>query len=127
MTAFYPELDKKKTFSIDAELLGLVAFICRASGPQVGQSGSVFLLMEIHEQLKPEDVEGWIISLAIECLTYGRQLQFIRHVVGKYLLSADEERYFRDRGFIYGAVPKIADGVIKYCQERYKILELDEE
>lgn len=105
-----------RKFSIDGDLLSVLSFVVRHSGPQVGQDGSIHTLREIHDQLNPRHVEGHIVHMAFEVLGYNRVLILCAWVAGAASLTPEFERELRDKGWLYGKEPKLPKAVVDRCK-----------
>lgn len=103
-------------FTINSDMLGVVYFLARMNGPQVGCSGDAWELREIAEQLPADRWEHHLVILAFEHLGSTGILTLCAWVAGNLSLTPQYERWLRDNGFLYGAEPKLPKAVVKHCQ-----------
>lgn len=105
-------------------MLGIIAFLSRRLGPEIGCDGSIWFLREIHETLKPKHVGHHLVTLAFELLP-SKKLDLLCKWVADGMfepLPKEDDRYFRDIGLLYGAKPKLPWHVLKECRWRNKYI-----
>jgi len=107
-------------FSINPDMLGLMVFLSRKSGPRNGQDGSIWFFREVHDQLEPKDIESHLVSICFDIIGYERSKSLAEIIGGKRKMTDDEERFFRDNGFLYGTKPLFPKAVIKKAKFNWK-------
>ena len=107
--------------SFDRDMLGVISWLARVG------TDSVWLLRNIADQIKEGEISEHCAFTAFDCLSYEKRVLFCAYIAGKKTLSKDENRYFRDIGFLYEANPVVpkairerAEFYNKYCYNEMK-------
>lgn len=118
-----------KLFVIEEDLLGLVSFLIRGGNGQCMYNAGTWFLTEVSELTNyypkelPQDCVGdHIVALAFDNISYSVTDAFRAYALGLCSLTPETDRYLRDRGFLYGAEPKMPRRVREHCYSRYKFI-----
>ena len=105
-------------FTIDADLLGILNYICRRAGPTIGLDGGAHMIREIHEQLDPKHVEDHIVTIAFECLGYTKKLTLCAWIAGAASLTPTFRQELYESGWLYGGtLPARVIKELKFCNK----------
>lgn len=109
-----------KVFSIESDLLGLVSFLVRGGNGNCQYGAGIWFLSEVRDQLKPKNIADYIINLAFDNLPSDILESYCKFAVGQASLTKTTERFLRDRGFLYGEIPKVPRLVKLKCKWKIK-------